>query len=159
VLTFVDEYPALTGGRLREQARAIAENSWTIDAFLEQEGGALQFAEADQRVIVHGHCHQKALTGMAPLMALLERIPGARGELLDTSCCGMAGSFGYEQEHYEISRRCAERVLAPTVRAADADDIVLAPGFSCRHQIEHFADRQPLHPVRYLEMRLKREEA
>ena len=95
---------------------------------------------------------------MKPLEELLRRVPRLDLEFLDTSCCGMAGSFGYEREHYDVSEACAERILAPAVRAAAPAAVVLAPGFSCRHQIAHFAGREARHPVEFLAERLEAED-
>ncbi|MCB0029090.1 MAG: hypothetical protein KDE28_14345, partial [Anaerolineales bacterium] len=99
------------------------------------------------------HCHQKALVGMAPLHKLLQRLPGTAVELLDSGCCGQAGLFGYEQ--YDISQAIGERRLLPAVRALSEADYLVAPGFSCRHQVDHFTGKQPLAPAvllaRYLE--------
>jgi Fe-S oxidoreductase len=87
---------------------------------------------------VHGHCHQKALGGMEPTRQVLSKVEGLAFSILDSGCCGMAGSFGYEQGHYEVSQACGEPVLFPAVRGTAADDLVVAPGFSCRHQIADF---------------------
>ena len=95
-------------------------------------------------VLLHGHCHQKALVGIDDTKRLLERAGYATVETIDSGCCGMAGSFGYE--HYELSMKIAQRVLLPAVRGR-ADALVIAPGFSCRHQIEHGAARKALHPI------------
>jgi Fe-S oxidoreductase len=103
--------------------------------------------------VVHGHCHQKALVGMAPTTEVLSRVEGLEFQVLDSGCCGMAGSFGYEEGHYEVSQACGERVLFPAVRAAGDDTLVVAPGFSCRHQIADFcAGRGTLHPAELLAM-------
>jgi Fe-S oxidoreductase len=93
---------------------------------------------------LHGHCHQKALVGMADTVKLLGDICGTAPTLVDSGCCGMAGSFGYE--HYDLSMRIGERVLFPAVRAAP-DAAIAAPGFSCRHQIEHGTGRRARHPI------------
>jgi Fe-S oxidoreductase len=102
---------------------------------------------------VHGHCHQKALVGMEPTRQVLSKVEGLEFSILDSGCCGMAGSFGYEQGHYEVSQACGERVLFPAVRGTAADDLVVAPGFSCRHQIADFCDnRRSLHTAELLAM-------
>lgn len=95
--------------------------------------------------LFHGHCHQKALIGSQHTLALLRRIPGADVREVDSGCCGMAGSFGYEAEHYDISRKIAERALAPVVRALPASAQVVAMGTSCRHQIADVAGREARH--------------
>jgi FAD/FMN-containing dehydrogenase/Fe-S oxidoreductase len=136
VLTLRDELPDLVrDGR----AAALAAASATLEEFLaalpDWSPGRL-----DASAVVHGHCHQKALVGMEPTRNVLARVEGLRFSVLDSGCCGMAGSFGYEAGHYEVSRACGERVLFPAVRAAGADELVIAPGFSCRHQIADFCD-------------------
>ena len=115
------------------------------------------FRSGPKRILVQGHCHQRALVGMAPLMKLLKRIPGAEVIDLDAGCCGMAGSFGYEKEHYEISRLVGEQRLFPAIRQADADTVIVAPGFSCRLQIEHFTGRTAVHPAVLLQSLLRNE--
>jgi Fe-S oxidoreductase len=149
LLTFRDEYPDLIDDR---RTRALAEHSLLLDEFLarELERGALrheQFApifSTGQPALVHGHCHQKALASTAPTKLLLG-VAGFVPHEVDSGCCGMAGSFGYEQEHYELSLKIGERVLLPTVRAAAPDTTVVAMGTSCRQQIQHSTGRSARH--------------
>jgi FAD/FMN-containing dehydrogenase/Fe-S oxidoreductase len=146
ILTFRDELPDLVGD---PRARALATNSFTLEEFLlrtpDYHPGRLE-----RRAVVHGHCHQKALIGMEPTRLLLQRVEGLEFEILDSGCCGMAGSFGYEEGHYEVSRAAGERVLFPAVRSAP-DDLVVAPGFSCRTQIKDFCDgRRAIHTAELL---------
>ena len=101
-------------------------------------------------ILVHGHCHQKAFDAMDPVLDVLRLIPGAKPELIESSCCGMAGSFGYEASHFEVSMKMAELSLLPAVRQAP-DAIVVADGTSCRHQIADGTGRQALHVARLLE--------
>jgi Fe-S oxidoreductase len=101
----------------------------------------------EQKIVLHGHCHQKALVGVQDTLSALAMIPGAEVQLLDSGCCGMAGSFGYE--HYEMSMAIGQRVLFPAVRSAP-DAQIVAPGFSCRHQIHHGTGRQAKHPLELL---------
>jgi Fe-S oxidoreductase len=110
-------------------------------------GNAIRWRAGPARVLVHAHCHQKALVGVGPLLRLMRQIPAAVVDDLDAGCCGMAGSFGYEREHYELSRAVGERKLFPAVRAAPADSIVVASGFSCRHQLAHFTQALAVHPA------------
>ncbi len=148
VLTFRDELPDLTAD---PRARALAAASFTLDEFL---AGLPDYrpGRLPRRAVVHGHCHQKALVGMGPTTEVLRRVEGLEFRVLDSGCCGMAGSFGYEQGHYEVSRAAGERVLFPAVRNAPGD-LVVAPGFSCRSQIADFCDgRQALHPAELLAM-------
>src|SRR3712207_6029456 len=117
---------AIDAGRLR-----LREDSWL----------------AGRTIVFHGHCHQKAEAGTAATVALLKRIPGATVQELDAGCCGMAGSFGYETEHYDISLRVGEDRLFPAVRAAAPDAVIAATGTSCREQIHHGTQRSARHPV------------
>jgi FAD/FMN-containing dehydrogenase/Fe-S oxidoreductase len=154
ILTIKDDYPALLRGELRQKAEAVAATCFTFEEFLEQRlasGAPLQLRPGPRRILVQGHCHQRSLVGMQPTLRLLSRIPGAEVIDLDAGCCGMAGSFGYEKEHYEISRLVGEQRLFPAVRAADADTAIVAPGFSCRLQIHHFTGRTALHPAQLLQ--------
>src|SRR5262249_38762706 len=121
------------------QARALA-----------RAPGSWQLRPGPKKILVQAHCHQRALVGVEPLLRLLRRIPGAEVIDLDAGCCGMAGSFGYEKEHYEISRLVGEQRLFPAIRAARPDDVIVAPGFSCRMQIEHFTGRKAVHPAQLL---------
>ena len=107
------------------------------------------FAANGRKVLLHGHCHQKALVGTAPTVAVL-KAAGYQVTEVDAGCCGMAGSFGFEAEHYDLSVKIAERRLAPAVRAAGADVAVCAPGISCRQQVEHTTGRVPKHPAELL---------
>jgi Fe-S oxidoreductase len=99
---------------------------------------------------VQAHCHQRSLIGIGPMLRVLQAIPGAEVIDLDAGCCGMAGSFGYEVEHYEVSRLVGEHRLFPALRRADPDAVIVAPGFSCRLQIRHFTGRAALHPAELL---------
>ena len=103
-----------------------------------------QIAPVDRPVLLHGHCHQKAFDAVSPVMEVLRWIPGAKPQLIESSCCGMAGSFGYEAKHYEVSMQMAELSLLPAVRA-QPDAIVVADGTSCRHQIQDGAQREAVH--------------
>jgi FAD/FMN-containing dehydrogenase/Fe-S oxidoreductase len=149
ILTLRDELPDLVSD---PRTKAIAENSFTLEEFLarlpDYRPGRLA-----RRAVVHGHCHQKALVGMGPATELLSRVEGLEFTVLDSGCCGMAGSFGYEQGHYEVSQAAGERVLFPAVRDAAKEDLIVAPGFSCRHQIADFCDGRPaLHTAELLAM-------
>ncbi|MDR0787085.1 MAG: FAD-binding oxidoreductase [Gemmatimonadota bacterium] len=147
ILTLRDELPDLVSG---PRAKAIASQTFTFEEFLagpaEYQPGRLE-----RNAVVHGHCHQKALVGMEPTRKLLSRVEGLEYRILDSGCCGMAGSFGYEEGHYEVSRAAGERVLFPAVRAAE--DLVVAPGFSCRSQIKDFCDgRRAIHTAELLDL-------
>jgi FAD/FMN-containing dehydrogenase/Fe-S oxidoreductase len=154
ILTIRDDYPALLHGELRQQARAVAAQCFTVEELLETTLTELNtptlFRAGPKRILLQGHCHQCALVGNEPALRLLRRIPGAEVTDLDAGCCGMAGSFGYEKEHYEVSRAVGEQRLFPALRQADAAAVVVAPGFSCRMQIAHFTGRTAVHPATLL---------
>jgi Fe-S oxidoreductase len=104
-------------------------------------------ALAGRRVVFHGHCHQKALAGTAATVSMLSLIPGATVAEVDAGCCGMAGSFGFETEHYELSMQIGGMRLFPAVNAESAETVIAAAGVSCRQQIEHGTGRRARHPV------------
>jgi FAD/FMN-containing dehydrogenase/Fe-S oxidoreductase len=151
LLTLRDEYAALLPGDNRvgsvaAQAKLVPELLVAAidDGTLELDP---QSAVSGRRILFHGHCHEKAVVGTAATRALLERIPGARVEELDAGCCGMAGSFGFESEHYELSMKIGGLRLFPALAAAPADTVVAASGTSCRQQIAHGSGRLARHPV------------
>jgi Fe-S oxidoreductase len=111
---------------------------------------ALPLTGGPRTVYLHGHCHQKALGVMPDVIAALRLVPGLTVQVIESSCCGMAGGFGYEAEHQAISMRMAERSLLPAVRAAPAEAVVVADGTSCRHQIADGAGRSAVHVARVL---------
>jgi Fe-S oxidoreductase len=155
ILTIRDDYPALVGGELRARAKAVAEVCGTFEELIEQgpakeQGEKLQMQPGPRRILVQAHCHQRSLVGVEPMMRMLQSIPGSEVIDLDAGCCGMAGSFGYEVEHYEVSRLVGEHRLLPAVRRAGADTVIVAPGFSCRLQIRHFTGREAVHPAEVL---------
>jgi FAD/FMN-containing dehydrogenase/Fe-S oxidoreductase len=151
LLTFRDEYPELVKD---EKARTVAQNSFLIDEFLVRlkERGELElpFKDLPKKVLFHGHCHQKSLVGTASSLAALRLTPGYQVELVNAGCCGMAGSFGFEKEHYEVSMKIGGQALFPAVRAKDADWEVAVMGVSCRQQIEHGTGRRARHLVEVL---------
>jgi FAD/FMN-containing dehydrogenase/Fe-S oxidoreductase len=156
ILTIKDDYPALLRGEQRRQAEAVAAACQTFEEVLEQQrvtqpaGAGPAWPSGPTRILVQGHCHQRALVGMGPLLRLLRQLPGTEVIDLDAGCCGMAGSFGYEKEHYEVSRLVGEQRLFPALRQAVPGTVVVAPGFSCRLQIEHFTGLKALHPAELL---------
>lgn len=97
------------------------------------------------KALLHGHCHQKAFDAVKPTLAVLKLVPGLQASLIESSCCGMAGAFGYEPENMEVSRRMAETSLLPAIAEADADTVIVADGTSCRHQIADGAEREAVH--------------
>jgi len=153
LLTLRDESVDLLG---TDDARTVARHAFLLEEFLARErarGLELRFSGSGRTALLHGHCHQKALVGTAPTVAAL-RWAGFRVEEVDSGCCGMAGSFGFEREHYDISVALGNRRLAPAVKAAAADTVIVAPGVSCRQQIAHLAGRRALHPAEVLQAAL-----
>ena len=135
-----------------DEARVVAKESLLLEQFLLRErarGLDLRFTAHGKKVLLHGHCHQKAIVGTAPTVAALTWA-GYEVSEVDSGCCGMAGSFGFEREHYDLSVAIGSRRLAPAVKAADAATEVVAPGMSCRQQIEHLAGRRAKHPAEVL---------
>ena len=154
ILSFRDEYPSLVPENLEADAMKLAKNCLLVDEFLAKEldKGNIkkeQFTKAEKKIKLHGHCHQKALASLTPTKKLLEFPENYKVELIPSGCCGMAGSFGYEKEHYEVSMQVGELVLFPTVRKA-TDYEIAAPGTSCRHQIHDGTGRKAKHPVEIL---------
>ena len=151
LLTLRDE--ALAMG-LGTAAEIVASQALLFEEFLSREARAgrfmLQFMPADRPLLVHGHCHQKAFAVLDSMLEVLRLIPGAKPQLIESSCCGMAGSFGYEAEHHQVSLQMAEAILLPSVRAAP-DAIIVADGSSCRHQIFDGTRRVAVHVARLLE--------
>ena len=154
LLTFRDEAPALLGDAwTSEQARQVMLFEEFIAARLDPEGGGFDLPLAplsNEAALLHGHCHQKAFDAVAPIQEVLALIPDLRVELVQSSCCGMAGSFGYQAETAEISRKMGEISLMPRIRAAGPDALVVADGTSCRHQIADGAGREAVHVARLL---------
>jgi Fe-S oxidoreductase len=141
-----DERVALLAGATRLFEEALLEVV---------EGGAELPLGGGSPVLLHGHCHQKALVGTGPTERALALAPGTRVSVVDSGCCGMAGLFGYEKDHYEVSMKMGERRLFPAVRAASPGErVVVAPGTSCREQISGGTGRYALHPAEYLAWRL-----
>ncbi len=151
LLTLRDEWLALGLG---DDAAVVARQALLFEEFAAREAVAGRFAPKlralDKPLLVHGHCHQKAFGAVQPVLDVLKLIPGAQPRLIETSCCGMAGSFGLEAEHEAVSLQMAEQALLPALRAAP-DAVVVADGTSCRHQIADGAQREALHAARLLE--------
>ncbi len=152
LLTLVDEYRDF---RLGPDADLVASVSRLVDAFVADPERVpdLPMASLPARVLLHGHCQQKALTGTAGTLAALRRIPGLEVRELDSGCCGMAGSFGYELGHYDLSTALANRVLLPAM-TAEPEGLLVAPGFSCRSQVHGLTGQTALHPVELLARQL-----
>lgn len=152
LLTLADEYRDF---RLGPDANTVADASIMIDRFLADRDRVpdLPLLPREDRVLLHGHCQQKALVGTLDTVAALKRIPGLDVRTLDSGCCGMAGSFGYEHGHYDVSVALAERVLLPAVRD-DPTAILVAPGFSCRSQVHGLAGIDAVHPIELIAAQL-----
>ncbi|NBP87999.1 MAG: FAD-binding oxidoreductase [Planctomycetia bacterium] len=160
ILGFRDEYPDLVPAALLPQARSLAANTLLIDEFLAREIDrgrvtSAAFTTTARKILLHGHCHQKALASVEPTRRLLTLPANYTVEIIPSGCCGMAGSFGYEREHFDVSMQIGELVLFPAVRAAVAETLLAAPGTSCRHQIKDGTGRIAQHPVEILRAALR----
>ncbi|MEO1328958.1 MAG: FAD-binding protein [Pseudomonadota bacterium] len=149
VLSFRDEAPQL----LDDWDPALGSRVMLFEEYLAMrasDGLALDLKPVASKALLHGHCHQKAFNQMGPVQRLLGMVPGLETELIPSSCCGMAGAFGYQAETAEVSRAMGELTLAPRVRAADDDALIVADGTSCRHQISDLTQREAVHVARVL---------
>ena len=161
ILTFRDEYPDLATDENVSAAQALAKHAMMIDEFLEKEmqKGNIKkelFTNAQQLIQLHGQCQQKAVGSVNASMNILSFPENYKVEVIPSGCCGMAGSFGYEAEHYDLSMQIGELVLFPAIRSKSDNIIVAAPGTSCRHQIKDGTGKQALHPVEVLYNALKK---
>ncbi|HMF95437.1 MAG TPA: FAD-linked oxidase C-terminal domain-containing protein [Vicinamibacterales bacterium] len=149
-----EDAPALLRGDAQRRARTVAGACVLFEEYLDHASQAGQASPdlrpGPARVLVHGHCHQKAMGLLSPAKALLARIPSATIVDLDAGCCGMAGSFGYAREHYDVSRAIGERKLLPAARAMTEGTVLVAAGTSCREQVRHFTGVRALHPAELL---------
>lgn len=158
ILTFRDEYLRLADDV--EAAKAIARHTFTIEEFFEREieKGKIrgkQFTRAPKKIKIHGHCQQKSLSNMKATFTMLNLPENFEVSLMNTGCCGMAGSFGYEKEHYELSMTVGEESLFPKIRNAHKNEVIIASGTSCRHQIKDGVNRSSMHPVSLINEALK----
>ena len=129
---------------------AELKNALLLEEFLARNPGRLRFKEMRKDVLLHGHCHQKAFDAMPAVEKVLGMVPGLKVSTVQTSCCGMAGSFGYEAEHYEVSMKMAELSLLPSIRKSSKETLLVADGTSCRHQIADGTGREAVHVARLL---------
>ncbi|HHP7242657.1 MAG TPA: FAD-binding and (Fe-S)-binding domain-containing protein [Cyclobacteriaceae bacterium] len=155
ILSFRDEYPALLRGDLQKQANKLADNVLLIDEFLSNEldKGRLtkeKFVDHSCEIKLHGHCHQKAMSSLVHTKKILSFPENYSVQIIPSGCCGMAGSFGYEKEHFNISMDIGELVLFPTIRSVKNNAKIAAPGTSCRHQIKDGTGVRAYHPVELL---------
>ncbi len=155
ILGFRDEYPDLMRGEMKEKAKALAANALLFEEFIsrEMDKGNIQpeqFTQGARVVKLHGHCQQKAVASTIPTKKMLTLPKNYKVEEIPSGCCGMAGSFGYEKEHFDLSMKVGELVLFPEVRNASNDMIISAPGTSCRHHIKDGTGRVAIHPIQVL---------
>ncbi|MBL7734692.1 MAG: FAD-binding protein [Chitinophagaceae bacterium] len=155
ILSFRDEYPDLASDDRLAAAKSLKQNAYLIDEFIamEIEKGNIQrsrFTQAEKKILLHGHCHQKALSSVDPTVKILSFPENYSVQTIPSGCCGMAGSFGFEKEHFGLSMQVGELVLFPAVRKHGDEMIIAAPGTSCRHQIKDGVGKKALHPVEIL---------
>ena len=150
IACFRDEYPDLLK---REDAAEVARHTFFFEEFMADEAGrkkrVLPFdgQAPGRKIMLHTHCYQKAFGTAAKVVAMLDLLPNTEVEEISSGCCGMAGSFGYEKEHYDISMAIGEQGLFPSVRNASSDTIIAAAGISCRQQIKDGTRRKAVHPI------------
>jgi Fe-S oxidoreductase len=159
LLSMRDEYFSLLPDD--ERVKTVAAHCFTFEEFIaklvenNEIASITPTASAPTKAILHGHCHQKSLVGTKPSHRMLQAL-GFQVEEVDSGCCGMAGSFGYEKEHFDISQKMAERRLMPAIRANSTNSVIVAAGTSCRHQIAHFTGQTALHPAEVLRNHLQK---
>jgi Fe-S oxidoreductase len=152
-----EDGPSLLRGEDQRRARRVAEASVLFEDFVENAWPKTSSLKAGPTTIqLHGHCHQKAMGLLSPAKALLSRIPGTTVVDLNAGCCGMAGSFGYVRDHYDVSRAIGERRLLPAARNLTAGSVLVASGVSCRHQVEDFTGVRALHPAELVDSLISR---
>ncbi|MDX1603002.1 MAG: FAD-binding oxidoreductase, partial [Salinimicrobium sediminis] len=158
ILSFRDEYLRLADDKAA--AEKLSENALLLEEFFKKEvlAGNItadSFTSEKMRIKLHGHCHQKALSGVENTFVMLNLPENFEVTVIPSGCCGMAGSFGYEKEHYEVSMQIGEQTLFPAVRKASEETVIAAPGTSCRHQIYDGTGRKALHPIEIMANALK----
>jgi Fe-S oxidoreductase len=154
-----EDGPSLLRGEEQRKALIVAQACVSFEEFVETELAAgrvrLSLTPGPKQILLHGHCHQKSMGLLPVAKSLMARIPDATIVDPDAGCCGMAGSFGYDSKHFEVSRQIGERRLFPAVRNRAEGTAVVAAGFSCRHQIRDFTSEAAVHPSVLLQSRLK----
>ncbi len=155
ILSFRDEYPDLVPAHLLDAVEALAKKALLIDEFIARDADAGRITKtafkAERRSIkLNDYCRQKALLSLTPTVKMLELPAGHKVQVIPSGCCDMAGYFGYEEEHFQVSLQIGELVLFPAVRNAPEDTLIAAPGTSCRHQVKDATGRSALHPVEIL---------
>jgi Fe-S oxidoreductase len=161
ILGFRDEYPDLAGPDLREAALQLSQNCYLIDEFISMEfkAGRISrdnFTDAGKELLLHTHCQQKAIASSASAIDALSIPKNFTVREIRSGCCGMAGSFGYEKEHYELSNKIGELVLFPEIRKSNRNSVIVASGTSCRHHIKDGTGVVALHPAEVLYEALKK---
>jgi Fe-S oxidoreductase len=151
-----EDGPALLRGEARRKAEVVAKASLLFEEFLAARPPRVALTPGPKTILLHGHCHQKSMALVAPAKALLSRIPETTVVELDAGCCGMAGSFGYAREHYDVSRAIGERKLFPAIRSKPDGAVVVAAGTSCRHQIADFTGETAVHTAVLLKQLIER---
>jgi Fe-S oxidoreductase len=155
ILTFRDEYPDLAFDQNLEKAQYLKKNTWLIDEFIarEIEAGKISrelFTKEHRTIVLHGHCQQKAISSVEHSVKMLSLPENYKVRTIPSGCCGMAGSFGFEKEHFDVSMKIGELVLFPTIRKQNEETLIAAPGTSCRHQIKDGTGKRALHTVEIL---------
>ena len=155
ILGFRDEFPNLVPEEYSSKAKILAENALLIDEFISREyrEGNIKtsvFSTESRKILLHGHCQQKAVADTVSTREMLSIPQNYTVEEIPSGCCGMAGSFGFEKEHFDLSMKVGELVLFPAIRNSDQEVIIAAPGTSCRHQIADGTGRKAMHPVQVL---------
>ena len=156
LLTLRDEFLSY---RFGDDAHLLARNALLLEEFLVRENSAGRLSLKlkslpSVEALLHGHCHQKAFAAFEAVTTVLGWVPQLKTRVVESSCCGMAGAFGYEAEHYDVSMKMAELSLLPAIRAAAPQALIVADGFSCRHQIADGAGRDAMHVARVLDLAL-----
>ena len=158
LLTLRDEAPDLFRERaLKKRVAQVSARSFLFDEFIARQNNGFDpqslFSTSNhQHFMVHGHCHQKSLVGMQATQSMFSLLPNTETEIIPSGCCGMAGAFGYEKEHYNISRQIAELALFPAIRKSPGNSLIVAAGTSCRHQIADGVGVKALHPAEVFAM-------
>ena len=160
ILGFRDEYPDLAGEDIKDDTARIARSSFMVDEFVagEYRAGRIRkesFSGVRSEILLHAHCQQKAVSSSSFTIEMLSIPENYNVREIPSGCCGMAGSFGYEKEHYDLAVRIGEMVLFPEIRTAAGDVIIVAPGTSCRHHIKDGTGKTALHPAEVLLKALK----
>ena len=147
-MSFRDELPALLKNKNTE---LLKKNSYTFEELLAKQCKNLNFKKLNEKVLLHGHCHQKAFDAVKPIQKILNYIEGLDVETIETSCCGMAGAFGYGKDTYDISMRMAQERLFPAIKNNSKEIKIIADGTSCRCQIKDGLDKQAIHVAKFLD--------